>query len=94
MRLRALLLIPLLLLGCALNSDPAENAPGEVLGEECHLDHEHHQHQAGHICSETSWFFTQPWAARWFWGKLLRDGLVFLALAGGIFRLTAMRRRG
>jgi hypothetical protein len=93
MRFRAVLLLTLLLAGCAVNSDPVENAPEEVIGEECHLDSEHHQHEPGHICSETTWFFTQPWAARWFWGKLLRDGFVFMALAGVIFGLTALRRR-
>lgn len=74
-------LLLILLCGCSLNSDPADNAPPEVLGEVCDLDHEHQQHEAGHVCSETRWFFTQPWAAEWFWGKLLRDCFVLLALA-------------
>jgi len=77
---------------CSLNSDPVDNAPSQVLGEECDLDHEHHHHEAGHVCSETRWFFTQPWAAKWFWGKLLRDGLVLLALAVTVTLLS--RRRG
>lgn len=84
-------MVLLLLCGCSLNSDPVDNAPTAVLGEACDLDHEHH-HEEGHACSETRWFFTQPWAAPWFWGKLLRDGLVLLALAAALTLLS--RRRG
>jgi len=86
------LLVLVLLCGCSLNSDPVDNAPHEVLGEECDLDHEHRQHEAGHACSETRWFFTQPWAASWYWDKLLRDGFVLLALAAAVTLLS--RRRG
>jgi hypothetical protein len=85
------LLFLVILCGCSLNSDPVDNAPSEVLGEECNLDHEHHQHEAGHVCSETRWFFTQPWAAKWFWGKLLRDCFVLLALAGAVTLLSRRR---
>ncbi len=88
-----LLLFLLLLCSCTVNSDPAESAPGHALGEECDLDHDHHQHQPGHICSESQWFFTQPWAAQWYWGKLLRDGLILLALAS-LLTLLSGRRRG
>ncbi|GEM_PF-6535173 len=84
-------LLLLLLCGCSLNSDPVDNAPAVVLGTECDLDHEHQQHEAGNVCSETRWFFTQPWAAEWFWGKLLRDCFVLLALAG--FVVLVSRRR-
>ncbi|MFO7626720.1 MAG: hypothetical protein R6V62_05640 [Candidatus Fermentibacteraceae bacterium] len=82
-------IILLLLCGCNLNSDPVENAPTQVLGEAC--DHEHSHHEAGHYCSETRWFFTQPWAAEWYWGKLLRDGLVLLVLAGAVTLLSRRR---
>ena len=85
------LLVLVLLCGCSLNYDPVDNAPREVLGGECDLDHEHHQHEPGHACSETRWFFTQPWAAQWFWGKLLRDCFVLLALACAV--TLASRRR-
>lgn len=91
MKLLQLFPVVILICGCSINSDPVENAPHEVLGEQCDLDHEHHQNEAGHVCSETRWFFTQPWAAKWFWGKLLRDGLLLLALAGAVTLLSRRR---
>ena len=88
-----LLIVPVLLCGCALNYDPIETAPQEAFGVECdHDDDDHHDHAPGEICSDTWWFFTQPWAARWYWGKLLRDGIVLLALASLV--TVVSRRRG
>lgn len=91
MKFLLLLIAPVLLCGCALNYDPIETAPLEAFGVECDHDHDDdHAHAPGEICSDTWWFFTQPWAARWYWGKLLRDGIVLLALASLV---TVVSRR-
>jgi hypothetical protein len=52
-----------------------------------------HSHGAGVRNHGTQWFFNQPWAARFIWGKLARDGAIFLLLAGIIFFLSGRRRR-
>lgn len=84
-------------MGCALNFDPMERLPESGMHGEFqighdhhhHCDHDHHHHDCDHhdqgvIDGETIWFFTQPWAADWFWGKLLRDSLILLALAAAV----------
>jgi hypothetical protein len=52
-----------------------------------------HLHPAGERNHGTTWFFNQPWAATFVWGKMLRDSVVLLALAGGV-SLASSRRRG
>lgn len=52
-----------------------------------------HSHGAGVRNHGTQWFFNQPWAAPFIWGKLARDGLIFLVLAGIIITVTGWRRR-
>lgn len=52
-----------------------------------------HSHGSGVRNHGTQWFFNQPWAARFIWGKLARDGAMFLLLAGIIFFLSGRRRR-
>ncbi len=38
-------------------------------------------HSPGQRNAGTTWFFHQPWAAKAYWGKLLRDSLIFLGLS-------------
>lgn len=52
-----------------------------------------HSHGAGERNHGTGWFFNQPWAAPFIWGKLLRDGGIFLILAAMIFIITGKRGR-
>lgn len=52
-----------------------------------------HSHGAGERNHGTGWFFNQPWAAPFIWGKLLRDAGVFLVLAAAIFMATGKRGR-
>jgi len=52
-----------------------------------------HSHGSAERNHGTQWFFNQPWAAPFIWGKLLRDGIVFLVMAAGIFFATGWRRK-
>ncbi|MFO8183681.1 MAG: hypothetical protein R6U39_05855 [Candidatus Aegiribacteria sp.] len=52
-----------------------------------------HVHEAGVRNHGTEWFFNQPWAASFIWGKMLRDSLVLLALAAAIAFLSGRRSR-
>jgi len=52
-----------------------------------------HNHAAGSRNHGTQWFFNQPWAAPFIWGKLARDGAVFLVLACVIFFVTGRKKR-
>lgn len=95
--------------GCVEDYDVAEVAPAEHLDEEHdhHYEDEHHDedvdpdhsapsghsHGAGVRNHGTQWFFNQPWAARFIWGKLVRDAVIFLALGGILFYLTGRKRR-
>jgi hypothetical protein len=54
-----------------------------------------HVHEAGVRNHGTEWFFNQPWAARFIWGKLARDSAVLLLLAAAVLwasRLAGRRR--
>jgi hypothetical protein len=52
-----------------------------------------HLHPAGERNHGTAWFFNQPWAATFVWGKMVRDSVILLALAGGISLASSRRRR-
>jgi hypothetical protein len=52
-----------------------------------------HVHQPGVRNHGTEWFFDQPWAARFVWGKMIRDAVILLALAGVILVLSGLYRR-
>lgn len=66
-------------------------------GEEMEEAHEGgpsgHAHSAGNRNHGTQWFFNQPWAAPFVWGKLFRDALIFLTLAAIILLATGRRRK-
>lgn len=72
-----------------------ESPPEELVGAE--TDSEMCIHASGERNHGTEWFFNQPWAASFIWGKILRDSLILLVLAGGILLLShpasPLRRR-
>ncbi len=76
-----------------------DHAPGEPcnneesIGEHVEDSHAGHNHAAGTRNHGTQWFFNQPWAAPFIWGKLFRDGAIFLTLGIVIFIITGRRRR-
>jgi hypothetical protein len=47
-----------------------------------------HVHAAGVRNHGTVWFFNQPWAARFIWGKMLRDSAILVALALGLLAVS------
>jgi hypothetical protein len=49
-------------------------------------------HAPGQRNASTAWFFNQPWAARVYWGKMLRDTIVLLVLTGIILFVTRVKR--
>ncbi|NOQ23442.1 MAG: hypothetical protein GQ565_12455 [Candidatus Aegiribacteria sp.] len=52
-----------------------------------------HVHAAGEKNHGTGWFFNQPWAASFIWGKMLRDALILLVLSAVILFLSKYRRK-
>ncbi len=56
------------------------------------VDNRHH-HEPGVRNHGTQWFFNQPWAATFIWGKMLRDAVILLALAAGVFLVSRLFRR-
>lgn len=70
-----------------------------------HDEHEHededagltgsdrHVHDAGERNHGTEWFFNQPWAASFIWGKMLRDSVILLVLAAAIAFLSGRKSR-
>lgn len=43
-----------------------------------------HVHGAGERNHGTGWFFNQPWAATFIWGKMVRDSIILLLLAAAV----------
>jgi hypothetical protein len=74
-----------------------EEAAGQTIGTEMEAEQaggpSGHSHGSGDRNHGTQWFFNQPWAAPFIWGKLIRDGLIFLTLAAGIFFFSGWRRK-
>lgn len=58
--------------------------------EDSHAGHNHAQGSRNH---GTQWFFNQPWAAPFIWGKLFRDAAIFLVLAVAVFIISGRKRR-
>jgi len=52
-----------------------------------------HMHESGVMNHCTEWFFNQPWAASFVWGKMLRDTIVLLLLATALFLIPRIRSR-
>lgn len=52
-----------------------------------------HVHDAGERNHGTGWFFNQPWAASFIWGKMVRDAVILLVLAAVIIFVSGYRRK-
>ncbi len=52
-----------------------------------------HVHSAGERNHGTEWFFNQPWAASFIWGKILRDSIILLLLAAAILFVSGYRKK-
>jgi len=52
-----------------------------------------HQHGTGVRNHGTQWFFNQPWAASFVWGKMLRDSIILLVLAVSVVFLPRLRKK-
>lgn len=52
-----------------------------------------HVHDAGVRNHGTAWFFNQPWAASFIWGKMVRDTVILLALSAIILFVSGYRRK-
>ena len=52
-----------------------------------------HRHGAGVRNHGTQWFFNQPWAASFVWGKMLRDSIILVVLAALVLLLPRFARR-
>ena len=57
------------------------------------MDHQGdvHLHGEGVRNHGTEWFFNQPWAASFVWGKMLRDSVILILLAAGLLLLPRIR---
>jgi len=82
------------------SGDPEHDAGEEHAGEhkehpedEAVSGHQMHVHQPGERNHGTEWFFNQPWAAKFIWGKMLRDSVVLILLAGLITFFSGRNRK-
>ncbi|MCK5840685.1 MAG: hypothetical protein KAH31_00845 [Candidatus Sabulitectum sp.] len=63
------------------------------IDEHVEASHAGHDHASGTRNHGTQWFFNQPWAAPFIWGKLFRDSVIFLGLAVAVFFFSNRKRR-
>jgi hypothetical protein len=77
--------------------EEGEEGYGEEAGHDEEIVDDHpegmHVHEAGVRNHGTQWFFNQPWAATFVWGKMLRDGIVLLVLAASVSLLPVILRK-
>ena len=52
-----------------------------------------HVHASGERNHGTGWFFNQPWAATFIWGKMLRDIVILLVLSAAVLFVSGHRRK-
>lgn len=52
-----------------------------------------HVHDAGERNHGTGWFFNQPWAATFVWGKMVRDSVILLILSAVLLLVSGYRRK-
>jgi len=64
-----------------------EHEDSELAGSDRHV------HAAGVRNHGTAWFFNQPWAADFIWGKMLRDSVILIFLAAAIIFISGYRRK-
>lgn len=83
-----------------LDEEQAHDDHDHLLEEHDHEDEDagltgsdRHVHESGERNHGTEWFFNQPWAASFIWGKMLRDSLILLVLAAAITILSGRRSR-
>jgi hypothetical protein len=92
-----------------LGHDHAHEDSCEICGEEGATEGEHdhresedvhdpaeserHVHEAGVRNHGTEWFFNQPWAASFIWGKMVRDSVILVILAAAVTILSGCRRK-
>ncbi len=58
-----------------LRDESDENNASVISGSDRHV------HDAGQRNHGTGWFFNQPWAASFIWGKMVRDSVILLILS-------------
>ena len=75
---------------CELSEESESEHSIDEQAEESHAGHDHAGGTRNH---GTQWFFNQPWAAPFIWGKLFRDAAIFLALAVAIFFISGRKRK-
>ncbi len=76
-----------------VHEEAAAAEDSSTVDEHMEESHAGHVHDAGARNHGTQWFFNQPWAAPFIWGKLLRDAVTFLLLAVAVFVVTGRRKR-
>ena len=52
-----------------------------------------HVHDAGQRNHGTGWFFNQPWAASFIWGKMIRDSVILLILSAAILVVSGYLKK-
>ena len=52
-----------------------------------------HVHDAGQRNHGTGWFFNQPWAASFIWGKMIRDSVILLVLSAAVVIVSGYLRK-
>lgn len=85
------------------HSDSCQVCGEEEIGEHDHhheeeVEHdlagsERHVHGAGERNHGTEWFFNQPWAATFIWGKMIRDSVILIVLAAAVALASGYRRK-
>lgn len=73
--------------------DHEESDSEHAVDEHVEESHAGHNHAVGSRNHGTQWFFNQPWAAPFIWGKLFRDAAIFLVLAAAVFIISGRKRK-
>lgn len=71
----------------SVNDESHEHDASGITGTDRHV------HGAGQRNHGTAWFFNQPWAASFIWGKMVRDAVILLILAAAILLVSGYRRK-
>lgn len=71
----------------SVHEESHEHDVSEIAGSSRHV------HAAGQRNHGTGWFFNQPWAAGFIWGKMLRDAVILLVLSAVILLASGYRRK-
>ncbi len=71
----------------SVHDESLEHDVSDISGSDRHV------HGAGERNHGTGWFFNQPWAASFIWGKMVRDSVILIILAAAIFITSGYRRK-